>query len=155
MLIPTFCVESLMRVISLLSLPDDPKRPLKINKHITDLSYELVQLLTLSVMPNIWLCTDGVALKLQEELKEMFKLLSEVSDYFGSYSSVDHCRITYLHLITIVTKLLSHIVPLELADVILPKELKLTICAACMDASIYLMYPSLHLLLQDYARVNS
>lgn len=152
MLIPTYCVESFMRVISLLSLPDDPKRPLKINKQITDLSYELIQLLTLSVMPNIWLCNDGVALKLQEELKEMLKLLSEVVDYFGNYSSVDHCRITYLHLITIVTKLLSNIVPLELADVILPKELKLTICVACMDASIYLMYPSLHLLLQDYAR---
>ncbi|XP_043474662.1 rotatin [Leptopilina heterotoma] len=152
MLIPTYCVESFMRVISLLSLPDDPKRPLKINKQITDLSYELVQLLTLSVMPNIWLCNDGVALKLQEELKEMLKLLSEVVDYFGNYSSVDHCRITYLHLITIVTKLLSNIVPLELADVILPKELKLTICVACMDASIYLMYPSLHVLLQDYAR---
>ena len=153
MLIPTYCIESLMRVISLLGLPDDPKRPLKINKHITDLSFELVQLLTLSVMPNIWLCNDGIALKLNEDLKELLKLLSQVSDYFGSYSSLDHCRITYIHLISVVTKLLSSIVPLELADTVIPKQLKLTICVACMDASIYLMYPSLHILLQDYARV--
>ena len=153
MLIPTYCIESLLRVISLLSVSDDPKLPLRINKHITDLSYELVQLLTLSVMPNIWLCNDGVARKLQEELKELLNLLSEVSDYFGSYSNVDHCRINYLHLIIIITKLLSNIVPLELADAVIPKHLKLTICMACMDASIYLMYPSLHSLLQDYARV--
>ncbi|KAG7209111.1 hypothetical protein KM043_015257 [Ampulex compressa] len=152
MLIPTYCIESLKHTIAQLSIPVNPSFPLRDIKYITDLAYELVQLLIISIMPNIWLCNDDMALKINEDLKALFDMLGEVIEYFESYSSVDHFRITYLHLVSIAVKLLSNIVPLEIADLMLSKSLKMSICNAIMDAPIYLMYPKLHSMLQEYAR---
>ncbi|XP_015602257.1 rotatin isoform X2 [Cephus cinctus] len=152
MTIPMYCIESLKHVITLLSIPINSTFPLKNVKYVMDLTYELVQLVITSVMPTIWLCRDGVALKIHEDLKSLMQLFGEVMEYFGKYSSVDHCRITYLHLVCIVNKMLSNIVPLELADLVLPKSLKISISIAIIDAPIYLLYPGLHSTLQEYAR---
>nr|XP_031848371.1 rotatin isoform X1 [Nomia melanderi] len=152
MLIPTYCIESLRHVISQLSIPVNSAFPLRNIKYITDLVYELVHLLTTSIMPNIWLCNDNVALKITEDMKTLFNMLGDVIQYFESYSTIDHFRITYLHLLTITMKLLSSIVPLEIADVVFPKSLKTSICTAIMDAPIYLLYSRLHSVLQDYGR---
>ncbi|XP_012272783.1 rotatin isoform X2 [Orussus abietinus] len=152
MSIPIYCISSLKHAISLLSIPSDPSLPLKDIKYITDLSYELIQLLITSIVPTIWISNDSVSLKIHEDLKALLKLFGEVIEYFGNYSSVDYFRVTYLHLLSIITKLLSNIVPLEIADAVLPKPLKSSICLAVMDASIYLMYPTLHTTLQEYAR---
>ncbi|XP_043258441.1 rotatin [Colletes gigas] len=152
MLVPTFCVESLRHVISQLSIPVNSTFPLRNIKYITDLAYELVQLLITSVMPNIWLCNDNMALKVTEDMKTLFGILGDVVQYFESYSTMDHFRITYLHLITITMKLLSNIVPLEIADVVFPMSLKTSICIAIMDAPIYFLYPNLHSVLQEYGR---
>ncbi|XP_015437120.1 PREDICTED: rotatin [Dufourea novaeangliae] len=150
MLIPTFCIESLKHVISQLSIPINSTFPLKNIKYITDLAYELVQLLITSVMPNIWLCNDDMALRITENMKLLFNILGDVLQYFENYSTIDHFRITYLHLVTITMKLLSNIVPLEIADAVFPKSLKTSICTAIMDAPIYFLYPRLHLILQEY-----
>ena len=37
--------------------------------------------------------------------------------------------------------------PLELADQVIPKNIKLSICNAIMDAPAYLMYSSMHVTL--------
>lgn len=153
MFIPTFCIESLKHVISQLSIPINTTLPLRNIKYVIDLTYELVQLLIISVMPNIWLCNDDMALKITEDMKALFGNLGDVIEYFGNYSTIDHFRITYLHLVTVTMKLLSNIVPLEIADAIFPKSLKTSICVAIMDAPIYLLYPRLHSILQEYGRV--
>ncbi|XP_076653624.1 rotatin homolog anastral spindle 3 isoform X2 [Halictus rubicundus] len=152
MLIPNFCIESLKHVISQLSIPINSTFPLRNTKYITDLAHELVQLLITSVMPNIWLCNDDVAMKITEDLKILFNMLGDVVQYFESYHAIDHFRITYLHLVTIMMKLISNIVPLEIADVVFPKTLKTSICVAIMDAPIYFLYPKLHTVLQEYGR---
>lgn len=155
MLIPTFCIDTMKHVISQLSIPINSTFPLRNIKYITDLVYELVQLLITSVMPNVWLCNDDMALKTTEDIKTLFNMLGDVIEYFGNYSTIDHFRITYLHLLTITMKLLSNIVPLEIANVVFPKSLKTSICVAIMDAPIYFLYPSLHSVLQEYGRVSS
>ncbi|KOC59425.1 Rotatin [Habropoda laboriosa] len=152
MLIPSFCIETLKHVISQFSISIDSTFPLRNIKHVTDLAYELVELLIISIMPNIWLCSDDMSLKITESIKLLFGILGDVIERFGTYSTIDHFRITYLHLITITMKLLSNIVPLEIADVIFPKSLKTSICAAIMDAPIYLLYPKMHSILQEYGR---
>ncbi|CAL7947029.1 unnamed protein product [Xylocopa violacea] len=152
MLIPTFCIETLKHVTSQLSIPINETFPLTNIKYITDLLYELVQLLIISVMPNIWLCNDDIAMKVTEDMKILFSILGDVIEYFGNYSAIDHFRITYLHLVTITMKLLSNIVPLEISDVVFPKSLKTSICVAIMDAPIYFLYPKLHSTLQEYGR---
>lgn len=153
MLIPIFCIETLKRVISQLSISTNSTLILRSTKYVTDVIYELVQVLVISVMPNVWLCNDDIALKVIEDMKVLFGMLGEVIEYFGNYSTIDDFRITYLHLISITMKLLSHIVPLEIADVIFPKSLKTSICVAIMDAAIYFLYPKLHSILQEYGRV--
>lgn len=153
MLIPIFCIETLKRVISQLSISTNSTLILRSTKYVTDVIYELVQVLIISVMPNVWLCNDDIALKVIEDMKVLFGMLGEVIEYFGNYSTIDDFRITYLHLISITMKLLSHIVPLEIADVIFPKSLKTSICVAIMDAAIYFLYPKLHSILQEYGRV--
>ncbi|XP_076279078.1 rotatin homolog anastral spindle 3 isoform X3 [Lasioglossum baleicum] len=152
MFIPNFCIESLKHVISQLSIPINSTFPLRNTKYITDLAHELVQLLIISVMPNIWLCNDDVAMKITEDLKILFNILGDVVQYFESYNAIDHFRITYLHLVTITMKLISNIVPLEIADIVFPKSLKTSICVAIMDAPIYFLYPKLHSVLQEYGR---
>ncbi|XP_024221639.1 rotatin isoform X2 [Bombus impatiens] len=152
MLIPIFCIETLKRVISQLSISTNSTLILRSTKYVTDVIYELVQVLVISVMPNVWLCNDDIALKVIEDMKVLFGMLGEVIEYFGNYSTIDDFRITYLHLISITMKLLSHIVPLEIADVIFPKSLKTSICVAIMDAAIYFLYPKLHSILQEYGR---
>lgn len=155
MLIPTFCIDTLKRVIAQLSMSDNSAFLLRNIKYITDVVYELVQLLIVSVMPNVWLCNDDVALKVIEDMKTLFSMLGDVLEYFGSYSTMDDFRITYLHFITITMNLLSHIVPLEIADIIFPKSLKTSICVATMDAAIYFLYPKLHSMLQEYSHVSN
>ncbi|XP_006614220.1 rotatin isoform X1 [Apis dorsata] len=152
MLIPIFCIETLKHVISQLSISIDSKFLLRDIKYIIDLMYELVELLIISIMPNVWLCNDDIALKVIEDMKVLFGILGDVIEYFGNYSTMDDFRITYLHLITITMKLLSHIVPLEIADIIFPKSLKTSICIAIIDAAIYFLYPKLHSILQEYGR---
>lgn len=154
MLLPVYCIESLKHVLNQLSLPVDSIFPLRNIKYITDLTHELVQLLIISIMPNIWLCNDGTALKINDDLKALFNLMGEVMEYFESCSNVDYLRITYLHLTTITMRLLSSIVPLELADTVIPNSLKISITNAIMDAPIYLLYPALHSMLLEYARVR-
>lgn len=154
MLLPIYCIESLKHVLNQLSLPVDSIFPLRNIKYITDLTHELVQLLIISIMPNIWLCNDSTALKINDDLKALFNLMGEVMECFESCSNVDYLRITYLHLITITMKLLSSIVPLELADIVIPNSLKTSITNAIMDAPIYLLYPALHSMLLEYARVR-
>lgn len=153
MLIPIFCIETLKHVISQLSISTNSTLILRSTKYVTDVIYELVQVLIISVMPNVWLCNDDIALKVIEDIKVLFGMLGDVIEYFGNYSTIDDFRITYLHLISITMKLLSHIVPLEIADVIFPKSLKTSICVAIMDAAIYFLYPKLHSILQEYGRV--
>jgi len=155
MLLPIYCIESLKHVLTQLSIPIDSIFPLRNIKYITDLTHELVQLLTICVMPNIWLCNDGTASKINDDLKALFNLMGEVMEYFGSCSNVDHLRITYLYLTTIIMKLLSSIVPLELANAVIPNALKASITNAVMDAPIYLLYPALHSILLEYARVSN
>ncbi|XP_071558418.1 rotatin [Temnothorax nylanderi] len=152
MLLPVYCIESLKHVLTQLSIPINTLFPLRNIKYVTDLTHELVQLLTICVMPNIWLCNDGMALKINDDLKALFNLMGEVMEYFGSCSNVDHLRITYLYLTTIIMRLLSSIVPLELADAVIPNSLKESITNAIMDAPIYLLYPALHSMLLEYAR---
>ncbi|KYN02662.1 Rotatin [Cyphomyrmex costatus] len=152
MLLPAYCIESLKHVLTQLSIPIDSIFPLRNIKYITDLTHELVQLLTICVMPNIWLCNDGTVSKINDDLKTLFNLMGEVMDYFGSCSNVDHLRITYLYLTTIIMRLLSSIVPLELANAVIPNALKASITNAIMDAPIYLSYPALHSVLLEYAR---
>ncbi|XP_008548822.1 rotatin [Microplitis demolitor] len=152
MLIPNYCIEVLSYALKLLTISDDSLRPLKDVKNILDLSWELVQLLTVSVMPSIWFSSDGLSLKIHENLKLLLKLIGDVLEYCRSYSTADNWRITYLRLLCIVTKLLSSLVPLELAEYILPSSLKISMCVGVMDAPIYLMYPDLNVILQEYAR---
>ncbi|XP_011873858.1 PREDICTED: rotatin isoform X2 [Vollenhovia emeryi] len=152
MLLPVYCIESLKHVLTQLSIPIDSIFPLRNIKYVTDLTHELVQLLTICVMPNIWLCNDGMATKINDDLKALLNLMGEVMEYFGSCSNVDYLRITYLYLTTIITRLLSSIVPLELADAVIPNALKASITSAVMDAPIYLLYPALHSILLEYAR---
>lgn len=154
MLLPVYCIESLKHVLNQLSLPIDSTFPLRNIKYITDLSHELVQLLIISIMPNIWLCNDDTALKISDDLKALFNLIGEVMEYFENCSNVDYLRITYLHLTTITMKLLSSIVPLELADTVIPNSLKTSIANTIMDAPIYLLYPALHSMLLEYTRVR-
>lgn len=153
MLLPVYCIESLKHVLNQLSLPIDSTFPLRNIKYITDLTHELVQLLIISIMPNIWLCNDDTALKINDDLKALFNLMGEVMEYFEN-DNVDYMRITYLHLTTITIKLLSSIVPLELADTVIPNSLKVSIANAIMDAPIYLLYPALHSMLLEYTRVS-
>lgn len=155
MLLPVYCIESLKHVLIQLSMPTDSIFPLRNIKYVTDLTHELVQLLTICVMPNIWLCNDDIALKINNDLKALFSLMGEVMEYFGSCNNVDHLRITYLYLTTIIMRLLSSIVPLELADAVIPSALKASITNALMDAPIYLLYPALHLILLEYAHVSN
>ncbi|KAK0170662.1 hypothetical protein PV328_008487 [Microctonus aethiopoides] len=152
MLIPTYCIETFNHVLRLLSVQVDISRPLRNIKTMMDLSSELVQLLTLSVTPTIWLYPDGMSLKTHEDLKSLMVLLGDVLEYLRSYSMMDYCRITYLQLLTITMKLLSSLVPLELAELVLPDTLKMSISIAIMDAPIYLIYSSLNILLQEYVR---
>lgn len=156
MLLPIYCIESLKHVLSQLCIPPiDPSFPLRNIKYIADLTHELVQLLIISIMPSIWLWNDGTALKINGDLKMLFNLMGEVMEYFRGCSSIDHLRITYLHLTAITMKLLSSIVPLELADVVIPNSLKVSIISAVMDAPIYLIYPTLHSMLLKYSRVSN
>ncbi|XP_043499586.1 rotatin isoform X2 [Polistes fuscatus] len=150
MLIPTYCIETLKHVISQLNIPNDSTFPLKNIKYIVDLIHELVQLLLITVMPNIWICNDSMAKKMSDELKMLLTLLGDSLEYFGSYSSIDYHRITYLHLLCITVNLLSNIVPFEVANIILTKSIRNSMSIALMDASIYLMYPKLHTALQIY-----
>ncbi|CAK9800001.1 RTTN [Anthophora quadrimaculata] len=152
MLVPSFCIETLKHVIPQLDTSINSTFPLRNIKYMTDLTYELVQLLIISIMPNIWLCSDDMALKITENMKLLFGILGDVIERFRTYCTIDHFRITYLHLIAITMKLLSNIVPLEIADVIFPKSLKTSICIAIMDAPIYLLYPKMHSTLQEYSR---
>lgn len=154
MLLPVYCIESLKHVLNQLSLPVDSTFPLRNVKYITDLTHELVQLLIISIMPNIWLCNDGTASKINDDLKVLFNLMGEMMEYFESCGNVDYLRITYLHLITITMRLLSSIVPLELADTVVPNSLKTSVANAIMDAPIYLLYPALHSMLLEYTRVS-
>lgn len=155
MFLPVYCIESLKHVFNQLSLPVDSTFPLRNIKYITDLIHELVQLLTISIMPNIWLCNDGTALKIKDDLKALFDLMGEVMEYFESCGNVDYLRITYLHLTTIIMRLLSSVVPLELADTVIPNSLKASIANTIMDAPIYLLYPALHSMLLEYTRVSN
>ncbi|XP_008212651.1 rotatin isoform X1 [Nasonia vitripennis] len=150
--IPHYCTETLIHVLKLLSIPNNPTRPLKIVRLIADLAYELVQLLITSVMPTVWFCNDNVALKIHDNVKTLFEMLGEILDYFEQFNSVDYYRTTYIFFLWISVKLISNIMPLELADQVIPKNMKLCICNAIMDAPIYLMYSSLHVTLQEYAR---
>ncbi|XP_011175426.1 rotatin isoform X1 [Solenopsis invicta] len=152
MFLPIYCIESLKYVLTQLSIPIDSLFPLRNIKYVTDLTHELVQLLTICVMPNIWLCNDDTALRINNDLKGLFNLMGEVMEYFGSCSNIDYLRITYLYLTTIIMRLLSSIVPLELADAVIPNTLKTSITSAIMDAPIYLLYPALHSILLEYAR---
>lgn len=154
MFLPIYCIESLKYVLTQLSIPIDSLFPLRNIKYVTDLTHELVQLLTICVMPNIWLCNDDTALRINNDLKGLFNLMGEVMEYFGSCSNIDYLRITYLYLTTIIMRLLSSIVPLELADAVIPNTLKTSITSAIMDAPIYLLYPALHSILLEYARVS-
>lgn len=155
MLLPIYCLESLTHVLSQLSIPTDSTLPLRNIKYIMDLTHELVQLLIICVMPNIWLCNDGLALKIIDDMKALFNLMGEIMEYFGSYGNVDYFRITYLHATTLTVNLLSSVVPLELADAVVPESLKTSVTNAIMDAPIYLLYPQLHSTLLQYARVSN
>jgi hypothetical protein len=153
MYIPHYCTETLINILKLLSIPNDTNCPLKLVRYIADLAYELIQLFITSVMPTVWFCNDNIALKIHQNVKTLFELLSEILDYFGEFNSVDYYRITYIYFLWTSVKLMSNIIPLELADQVIPKKMKLSICTAIMDAPIFLMYSSLHVTLQEYARV--
>ncbi|KAL7292988.1 hypothetical protein TKK_0013438 [Trichogramma kaykai] len=152
MYIPIYCTETLLTALRLLSIPNDPTRPLTIVKYIADLSYELIQLLITSVMPTVWFCNDNIAFRIHESMKNVFESFSEILDYFVQFDSIDYYRATYIYFLWIAIKFLSNVVPLELADQVIPKKMKLSMCSALMDASIYLMYSSLHITIQEYAR---
>ncbi|XP_032667797.1 rotatin isoform X2 [Odontomachus brunneus] len=152
MLLPVYCVESLKLVLSQLSVPVDSNFPLRNVKYVMDLTHELVQLLIICVMPNIWLWNDGTALRINDDLRALLHLMGELMEYFASCSNVDHLRITYLHLTVVTMRLLCSIVPLELADVVIPNTLKTSITTAIMDAPIFLLHPALHSMFLKYAR---
>ncbi|XP_025159510.1 rotatin [Harpegnathos saltator] len=152
MLLPAYCVESLKLVLSQLSVPVDPNLPLQNVKYIMDLTHELIQLLIICVMPNIWLWNDGMVLKINDDLRALLHLMGELMEYFASCSNVDHLRITYMHLAAVTIRLLSSIVPLELADAVIPAALKTSIMNAIMDAPMYLLHPALHSMFLEYAR---
>ncbi|XP_014215575.1 rotatin [Copidosoma floridanum] len=152
MFIPNYCTETLINILKLVNIPSESDRPLKIIRYIADLVYELDQLLIVSVMPTVWFCNDNIALNIQDSIKIVFELLSEILDYFGQFPHVDYHRVTYIYFLWLSVKLIGNIVPLEVADQVIPNKMKLSMSTALMDAPIYLMYKPLHVTLQQYAR---
>ncbi|XP_015116754.1 rotatin [Diachasma alloeum] len=150
-LLPNYCIETLTNSLRLVNSQVEG-RPLETIKSMMDVSSELVDLLKMCLMPSIWLCADGLSLKIHEDLKTLMKLLGDVLEFLRSYSTIDHWRITYLQLLSITMKLLSSLVPLEVSDYVLPGGLKMSLAVALMDAPIYLIHPGLHSTLQEYAR---
>lgn len=153
MTLPFYCTETMKNVVSLFSqLPMDSST-LKIVKNVLELSTELVNLLIVSLKPSIWLASDTVSLNVNEDLKSLMSLLAELLEYFGP-SSIDYHRIIYLHIACLVEKILSNLVPLEIADIVLPKNLKISIARLLMDAPIFLINRPLNSNLEQYARVS-
>ncbi|XP_043271648.1 rotatin [Venturia canescens] len=151
MSVPFYCTETLKNVLSLFSqLPIDSS-PLKIVKNILELSSELVNLVIISLKPSIWLSNDTISLNVNENLKSLLRLLAELMEYFGP-SSIDLHRIIYLQIVCLVEKILSNLVPLEIADIVLPKNLKVSIAQCLLDAPIFLISDGLNLNLEQYAR---
>lgn len=153
-LIPIYCIETLKRILSLLaSSPLEAPFSLRDIKSMLDLSLELVYLLTTSLLPSIWLATDILSLGINDDLKCLMRQLGELMECYGPSGAV-HRRITYLRVVCLANKFLSAIVPLELADTVVPKILKMFITRAVMDAPMFLMYPGLSAALEQYARVS-
>ena len=151
--LPDYCSETLFYVLRLLNNSNELNRPLKIIKDAADVAYELTSLLSTSVTPTIWCCDDATSLKICENLKTLFEYFSEIINYFEQLMTVEHHRITYLNFLWIAVKFISNLVPLEFTEQILPKNLKLSFCKAVMDGSLYLMFPTLHSTLYEYAKV--
>ncbi|XP_063972672.1 rotatin [Diachasmimorpha longicaudata] len=151
MLIPNYCIEILTNTLRLLN-HQLQGRPLETIKSVVGVSSELVDLLKMSLMPSVWLCSDSLSLKIHEDLKTLMKLLGDVLEFLRSYSTIDSWRITYLQLLSITIKLLSSLVPLEVSDYVLPGALKMSLAVALMDAPIYLIHSGLHSTLQEYAK---
>ena len=154
MLIPIYCTENLKLVLTLLcSLPENPSFPLRYSKNLLDLACELVGLLTISLTSAIWLATDSLALNISESLKTLMRLIGELMEYYYILESKSY-RVTYLQVVCLCKKLLSVAVPLELADIVLPKILKIAITRAVIDTPIYLLYAELSSTLEQYAWVS-
>ncbi|XP_034951407.1 rotatin [Chelonus insularis] len=155
MLIPNYCIETLGHILKLLmNIPIDDYyyRPMKDTKNMMDLNWELLQLLIASVTPSIWMCSDEISRKIHEDLKVIMELLGNVLQYLTNYHNIDYCRISYLHLICMTLQLLCSLIPLEVANLIIPNNLKTAICTALVDPSIYIMYPELNAILHEYVQ---
>lgn len=104
-------------------------------------------------MPTVWFCDNVESIKICDYLKSLFQLFSEILSYFDKFSNEDSYKVTYLYFLWITIRMISGLVPLEVADEILPKEMKFSLCMAAMNAPIYLLYPELHATIQEYVRV--
>lgn len=154
MSLPSYCLDTLFCVINLLNNTISSTRPLKVIKEVAYVIYELINLLISSITPTIWFCNNPTSIKISQSIKTLFNYLSEILNYYEQFISTDYFRITYLFFLNVTIKFISHLVPLEVCDQILPKSMKLCICNTLMDGSLFLLYPSLHETLNEYAKVR-
>ena len=154
MSLPNYCLDTLFCVVKLLNSSTNSSRPLKIIKEAAYVIYELISLLISSITPMLWFCNNPTSSKISQNIKILFNYFSEILNYYEQFTSTDHFRLTYLFFLNVTIKFISHIVPLEISDQVLPKSIKLSICNTLMDGSLFLLYPTLHETIHEYAKVR-
>lgn len=117
----------------------------------TTLLYKLSCLLTNCVTPQIWLApaSDRVATDIATHLFEVLEKLGETLLIERSQTS---SRLTHLQLLAITRHLLHCLVPLEIADRSLPRQMKQALCSTLLDGSLHAFFPSLHTDLRQYSQ---
>lgn len=139
--IPQFCLLAMCHVLPHVDTQSES----------TTLLFKLSRLLTNCVTPQIWLApaTDLMATDIATHLYEMLEMLGGVLQQDRSQIE---SRLTHLQLLAISRQLLLHLVPLEIADRCLPRQMKSALCSVLFDGPLYCFYPILHADLRQYTQ---
>lgn len=76
------------------------------------------------------------------------------SSIISYYRSSTGSRLVHLQLLAITHHFLQRLVPLEIADRCLPRQLKTALCSSLLDGPLHAFFPTMHSDILQYAQVS-
>lgn len=150
--LPTFCIETLHYILSYISEKrlsfQDENLKKKIHTPINtalELTDSIIDILIVIIHPSIWSEKDNnIAKELIGILDKFGVSLVELRLMVGASEMQYLERMTQLYLLISLTKLIRHLIPINLAKSILPRSLKHALSSCLLDPSFGRLYPEIH-----------
>ncbi|KAK7790266.1 hypothetical protein R5R35_012635 [Gryllus longicercus] len=136
MSLPMFCMQALHQAIFHRSI------------HLT---LELIKLSNLCISHMMWASQDASILEVVGKVTHVLELLGDaIKQHKRASQTEEEARLTYLQTLAVTRRFLVSAVPLEIADIVIPRNLKSALVISLLDYSLLCMMPELHQDLLSY-----